>query len=425
MFTQNVSAAFLIRFGIPIDLAHESKQFLVGRPISSVLYIISWRNFVKSDFVNLGFSHLAIRSMLVNAAIEKMADIFKRKDEGDSSAFMSRVVPSEKSLSLRNILSDLCSNGYINTLSLHEGNTVVEEICTLFLPMIPIRSKNRWEYQQNDPIAFQALIRYMYDQGEDLFWARMSAERLYSMILEQRSVTGEIGEFIMESFLMSLSQSRVLIADVSAFSALKDTDYGTCHFELNRVKRDGDSFFNVMDTCDFGTLCMNVDKMARFDFFCLARHPTEEFVLAVFGGCKLYSRNVSKEIFCDNILSTDPNRSYTNAGGKILNQDKKKKFDVVWSNFIRRHKIKVLQLVFTYPQPVGTVEYPSERTFHYSPDQLCVFIGHNEIENFTFGKLNVGQLAKFSSGWEFQERQGASKKLRETLDEFLEKNKKR
>jgi hypothetical protein len=81
---------------------------------------------------------------------------------------------------------------------------------------------------------------------------------LFYIILQQRAITGEVGEFIMESFLMSVSKSRLDISEFSVFSKLRNTVYGNCYLELESVSREENSFFDVLDTCDFGTLCMNV-----------------------------------------------------------------------------------------------------------------------------------------------------------------------
>jgi hypothetical protein len=186
----------------------------------------------------------------------------------------------------------------------------------------------------------------------------MSAERLFYMILQQRAVTGEIGEFIMESFLMYVSKSRLDISEFKVFSKLRDTVYGNCYLELEVVSREETSFFGVLDNCDFGTLCINVDKMARFDFFFLMRPRNNDYVVAVFGGCKMYSRNVGVDVFCDNICSTDPDLVFQNAAGDVLNLNKRNKFIKIWRQFITKHKVKILRVIFTYPQPVGTVECP-------------------------------------------------------------------
>jgi hypothetical protein len=420
-FSEDVVEAFLIKNGIPKDLSLESKRFLVGRPLTSTFFVRSWRNIMDDQFKSYPSAPIALRTILVNMTIERMVLLFKSKDNGDASIFMSRV-GSEKSLSLRKVLSDLCANGYINTLALQDP-TIIEEICTLFLPLSRDESNDRWEYRQDDPIAFQALLRCMLDAGEDLHWARMSADRLYDMILEQRAITGEVGEFIMEAFLMSISNSGLLISDIPLFGALKGTDFGQCHFQLKSVYRDDESFFSVLDNCDFGALCMSVDKMARFDFFCLARHPKDEFVVAVFGGCKLYSRNVAKDVFCDNILSTDPCSAYTNAGGVVLNSTKKAKFDLAWQKFNKKYAVKVLQVVFTYPQPVGSVEYPDDGTFQFSNNQLCLFLGHEEIEQLSCNDVKVGTLVQAATGWKTQNRKGPAKRLREALQEFRERKK--
>lgn len=43
LFTEEISEAFLINFGISADFARESKKFLVGRPIESKLFVQSWK----------------------------------------------------------------------------------------------------------------------------------------------------------------------------------------------------------------------------------------------------------------------------------------------------------------------------------------------------------------------------------------------
>jgi len=323
MFTEKVSRAFLIRFGLPDILADESKSLLVGRPISAKFFVQAWRSL--SEEAKVGIHPIALRPMLVNSVIEKLVEVFRRKDSGDSSAFFSRVGEMDKNLSLRIVLSDLCVNGYVSTLGLRNPS-VLEEICTLFLPLVEVKNKNCWKYEENDPIAFQALLRYLHDSNEGIAWDKMSAERLFYMILQQRAVTGEVGEFIMESFLMSVSKSRLHISEFAVFSKLRDTVYGNCYLELEAVSREENSFFGVLDKCDFGTLCMNIDKMARFDFFCLMRPRDSDYVVAIFGGCKMYSRNVGVDVFCDNICSTDPDLVFQNAAEDVLNLNKREKF---------------------------------------------------------------------------------------------------
>ena len=102
------------------------------------------------------------------------------------------------------------------------------------------------------------------------------------MVVEQRSVTGEVGEFIMECFLMAISKKQGSISETSVFSVLQPTGYGACSLDLHTVSRESDACFDVLSNCDFGTLCMNVDSMARFDFFCLMKHPLDGCVVAVF-----------------------------------------------------------------------------------------------------------------------------------------------
>jgi hypothetical protein len=247
------------------------------------------------------------------------------------------------------------------------------------------------------------------------------------LILEQRAITGEVGEFIMEEILMSTSSSDLLVSEIPLFAALKNTDYGQCRFQLKNMQRNDECFFDVLNNCDFDVLCMSVDKMARFDFFCLAKHSQDEFVVAVFGGCKLYSRNVANDVFCDNILSTDPYRAYMNAGGAILNEEKKKRFDLAWHSFNQKYRVKVLQVVFTYPQPVGAVEYPAGKIFELAENQLCLFLGHSEIEDLSCGDVNVGKLAQIATGWKVQKRGGSgqAKRLGEALEEFCEGKRKR
>jgi hypothetical protein len=308
----------------------------------------------------------------------------------------------------------------MSAFSLCEDDSLIEEICTLFLP-ISRTSNGTWEYSENDHIAFQALIRYMFDCDQQLSWERMTADRLFALISEQRAVTGEVGEFIMESLLISSANSGLSLSSFPAFQKIRETVYGDCFLELKIVDRNEDSFFDIISSCNFEALCMNVDKMARFDFFCLGKHPNDDFILAIFGGCKLYSRNVNLDVFCDNIISTDPNNAYLNAGGKILNQEKRKRFTSAWNSFITNHKVKILRIVFTYPQPVGSVEYPESRIYEFAKNQLILFLGFDEIDRLPKGELNLSALARISTGWKVQSRREgtcAVKSIRQALTEF-------
>jgi hypothetical protein len=425
LFTEVIAEAFLINFGISTALARESKRFLVGRPIACMLFVQSWKEISIHESIPNHIENAAIRAMLVNITVERMVEMFKKKDDGNPSTFLSRIVSSDKRLTFRHILSDLCSYGYISTLSLQDESSIVEEISTLFLPLKRRENTDIWKYEQNDPIAFEALLRYMHDNDEFLCWDRMNAERMYSLILEQRAINGEVGEFIIESMLMRISRSNLALSENGIFSALKNTEYGQCILELKEVQRDPECFFDVLNSCNFDVLCVNVDRMARFDFFCLAKHPNDEFVVAVFGGCKLYSRNVPKNVFCDNILSTDPFRSYMNASGAILNQSNRERFKNAWHQFNMKYTVKVLQIVFTYPQPVGSIEYPESNIFQYDDNQLCIFIGKKEIEKVSFDDLNLGLLAKFATGCESEspKRQGIPKKLLNALKDLKESKK--
>ncbi len=156
------------------------------------------------------------------------------------------------------------------------------------------------------------------------------------------------------------------------------------------------------------------DKMARFDFFCLMRPRDNDYVVAVFGGCKMYSRNVSVDAFCDNICSTDPGLVFQNAAGDVF--DKREKFVKTWRQFITKHKVKVLRVIFTYPQPVGTVECPD--VLEVSDDQLCIFLGRNQINDLSSEDVDAEILASSATGCKIQERIGENKGLRDVLLEF-------
>jgi hypothetical protein len=107
-------------------------------------------------------------STLVNMTVERMVDLFNEKDNNAAYSY-GREVSTDKILSLRKILSELCINGYINMSSLQENsNNVVEEICTLFLPLEKNSISNSWHYTGNDPIAFEALLRYIHDSDQHL-----------------------------------------------------------------------------------------------------------------------------------------------------------------------------------------------------------------------------------------------------------------
>ena len=137
----------------------------------------------------------------------------------------------------------------------------------------------------------------------------------------------------------------------------------------------------------------------------------------------MYNRNVPAAVFLDNVLSTDPRRAFTNASGKILNQKKRSKFGRIWKEFNTKYNVKVLQLVFSYPQPVGSVEYPD--IFEYSTDQLCLFLGFQHIDSLSSDNVNAGVLANVATGYKYQERRGQCKRLRDSLDDFCQEKKNR
>ena len=70
-------------------------------------------------------------------------------------------------------------NGYVSTLGL-QSIDVVEEICTLFLPLVQVPGEHMWKYEQNDPIAYQALLTYLHESKQTIQYDQMSAERLFA-----------------------------------------------------------------------------------------------------------------------------------------------------------------------------------------------------------------------------------------------------
>ena len=132
-------------------------------------------------------------------------------------------------------------------------------------------------------------------------------------------------------------------------------------------------------------------------------------------------RNVGVDVFCDNICSTDPDLVFQNAAEDVLNLNKRENFVKIWRQFITKHKVKVLRVIFTYPQPVGTVESPD--VFEVSDDQLCLFLGGKQINDLSTEQVDAEVLASSATGCQIQERRGENKRLRDVLLEFRESKK--
>jgi hypothetical protein len=113
-FSEDNVQSFLLRFGVPLKLTTECKYFLVGRPLSSLFFLESWKASLMKVFDEIPLSLPFLKSFLINETIEKMVEVFRRKDGGDPSVYMSRVGSRDKNLTLRRLLSDLCIYGNLS-----------------------------------------------------------------------------------------------------------------------------------------------------------------------------------------------------------------------------------------------------------------------------------------------------------------------
>jgi hypothetical protein len=177
--------------------------------------------------------------------------------------------------------------------------------------------------------------------------------------------------------------------------------YRSCLVQISKVDQSGNGFESVLENLDFTTIAVSIDILARFDFMCLLDNAEENTVVAVFGGAKLYSSNISSDTFADNVLSCDPEKAFLGLAGKPTNDAKRDAFVELWRRFQDRVKslnkqVKILMLAFAYPHPVGTVEYPAIHVFN-SDKLVCCFGSEKIIEISKFAPC-AGSLVLACAG---------------------------
>jgi hypothetical protein len=246
----------------------------------------------------------------------------------------------------------------------------------------------------------------------------ITADKLLQLKLERKPVSGIIGEFIMEQLFLSLHGK--FLRDCKLFDVLRrKPEYANCKIDISKVNRNSLGFKEVLEQIDFSTICVAVDPMARFDFMCLLENSLENVVVAVFGGAKLYSSNISSDIFCDNVLSCDPDKAYLSVEQKPTNQDKRIEFQEIWNTLHEKlkgqnRKLKILMLAFAYPHPVGTIEYPPLHEF--DKDKIVCCFGAEKIMDISINLPFLSSLVEVCAG---KPKNRSNRKIRKKFEDGL------